>query len=59
MDERVQALIDYLIRFKDPDEVVDYLDVDTVTLVDALYNVIDDFVVETDWRPEDVIDSER
>jgi len=54
MDERVQALIAYLIATKDPDEVVDFLDVDTVTLVDALYNVIDDWVVENDWRPEDV-----
>jgi len=53
MDERVIALIEYLIATKDPDEVVDFLDVDTVTLVDALYNVIDDWVVENDWRPED------
>lgn len=53
MDERLQALITYLITTKDPDEVVDFLDIDTVTLVDALYNVIDDWVVENDWRPED------
>ena len=54
MDERVQALIAYLTETKDTDEVVDFLDVDTVTLVDALYNFIDDWVVENDWRPEDV-----
>jgi hypothetical protein len=53
MDERLQALITYLVTTKDPDEVVDFLDIDTVTLVDALYNVIDDWVVENDWRPED------
>ena len=54
MDERLQALITYLLRTKDPDEVVDFLDVDTATLVDALYHVIDDWIVENDWRPEDV-----
>jgi hypothetical protein len=54
MDERLQALIEYLVQTKDPDEVVDFLDVDTATLVDALYNVIDDWIVENDWRPEDV-----
>lgn len=54
MDERLQALIEYLIQTKDPDEVVDFLDVDTVTLVDALYHVIDEWIVENDWRPEDV-----
>jgi len=54
MDERLQALIAYLVQTKDPDEVVDFLDVDTATLVDALYNVIDDWIVENDWRPEDV-----
>ena len=53
MDERLQALITFLITTKDPDEVVDFLDIDTVTLVDALYNVIDDWIVENDWRPED------
>ena len=54
MDERLQALIEYLVQTKDPDEVVDFLDVDTATLVDALYNVIDDWLIENDWRPEDV-----
>ena len=54
MDERLQALIAYLVQTKDPEEVVDFLDVDTVTLVDALYNVIDDWLIENDWRPEDV-----
>lgn len=53
MDERLQALITFLTTTKDPDEVVDFLDIDTVTLVDALYNVIDDWIVENDWRPED------
>ena len=47
-------MIEYLIQTKDPDEVVDFLDVDTVTLVDALYHVIDEWIVENDWRPEDV-----
>jgi hypothetical protein len=54
MDERLQALIAYLVQTKDPEEIVDFLDVDTVTLVDALYNVIDDWMIENDWRPEDV-----
>jgi hypothetical protein len=54
MDERLQALIAYLVQTKDPEEIVDFLDVDTVTLVDALYNVIDDWLIENDWRPEDV-----
>ena len=54
MDERLQALIEYLNNTKDPDEVVDYLDIDTYTLVDALINYIDDWMIENDWRPEDV-----
>lgn len=54
MDERLQALIEYLNNTKDPDEVVDYLDIDTATLVDALINYIDDWMIENDWRPEDV-----
>ena len=54
MDERLQALVDYLRYTKDPDEVVDFLDIDTDTLVDALLHVIDDWMIENDWRPEDV-----
>jgi hypothetical protein len=54
MDERLQALIAYLVQTKDPEEIVDFLDVDTVTLVDALYNFSDDWLIENAWRPEEV-----
>jgi hypothetical protein len=53
MEDRVIALIEYLNNTKDPDEVVDFLDIDTYTLVDALNKYIDDWVVLNDWRPED------
>lgn len=53
MEERVIALIEHLCATKDPDEVVDFLDIDTYTLVDALHKYIDDWVVDNDWRPED------
>lgn len=53
VQERVQACIEFLLCTKDPDEIVDYLDIDSASLVDALYHYIDAWVVDNDWRPED------
>lgn len=54
MDERLIALCDYLRETMDPDEIVELLGLDSDILVDALTNVIDDWMIENDWRPEDV-----
>ena len=40
----------------DPDEIVDFLSIDSTDLVDALVNYIDDWIVEHDWSPEDDTD---
>lgn len=53
MDERLIALCDLLRDTMDPDEIVDFLSLDSATLVDALTNVIDDWMIDNDWRPED------
>ena len=45
MNDELIELIAYL-RGMDPDEVVDYLGVDTDTLVDALVDVIDDYLAD-------------
>ena len=37
----------------DPDQIVDFLAIDSVDLVDALVNYIDDWIEEKGWRPED------
>ena len=54
MDERLIALCEYLRDTMDPDEIVDFLGIDSSDLVDALVNIIDDWMIDNDWRPEDV-----
>ena len=54
MDERLIALCDHLRYTMDPDEIVEFLGIDSSDLVDALVNIIDDWMIEHDWRPEDV-----
>lgn len=53
MNDNLIALCDYLRDTMDPDEIVDFLGVSSSDLVDSLTNIIDDWMVEHDWRPED------
>jgi len=54
MNDELIALCDFLRDCHDSDEIVDFLDISSEELVDALVNYIDDWRVNNDWRPEDV-----
>lgn len=53
MNTDLIALCDYLRDTMDPDDIVDFLDISSDDLVNALVNYIDDWRVEHDWRVED------
>jgi len=47
------ALCDHLRDTMDPEEIVDFIDIDSADLVDCLVGYLDDWRIEQDWRPED------
>jgi hypothetical protein len=55
MNDLTSELCAVLRDTMDPDQIVDFLAIGSVDLVDALVNYIDDWIVEHDWSPEDDI----
>lgn len=53
MNRLTSDLCNFMRSTMDPDQIVDFLAIDSTDLVDALVSYIDDWIVENDWRPED------
>lgn len=53
MNEDLIALCDWLRDTMDPEEIVDFIDIDSAELVDCLVGYLDDWRVDNNWRPED------
>lgn len=52
MNSLTSDLCSYLRDTMDPDQIVDFLSIDSADLVDALVNYIDDWIDDNGWEPE-------
>ena len=53
MNTLTTELCNMLRDHMDPDQIVDFLSIDSSDLVDALVTYIDDWIVENNWSPDD------